>query len=81
MEGTELVVAMTKSNGPGRTVGPHRVESKNDLASAPGPTSMLDYVAFADVLGGENRRAIRREAEGEDSPGGIGRGCMTLVGT
>ena len=41
---------------------------------------MLDYVAFADVLGGEDRRAIRRETEREDSLGGIGRGRMTLVG-
>jgi hypothetical protein len=42
---------------------------------------MLDYVAFANVLGGEDRRAVRRKAKRKDPPGGVGRGCMTLVGT
>lgn len=75
----QLVVAMTKRNGPGRSIRPHRVKGKNDLPATLCPAATEGGVVFADVLGGEHGAAIRSEVEGKDPFRRIRRRCVALV--
>ena len=75
----KFVVAMPKSDGAERPVRSHRVKGKNDLPATLRPAAMHGDAFLADVLGGEHRRAIRRQVESEDPFCRIGRRCVALV--
>jgi hypothetical protein len=60
MNWAERVAAMAKGYGVGRTIGPHRVKGKQDLAAVPGPAALLPCVVLADVQCSENRGTVRR---------------------
>jgi hypothetical protein len=77
----KLMITMAKGYRAGRPIRSHGVKGKNNLAAASRPTAMLGRIVFADIEGGENRSAIRRQVQSEHPPGRVGRGRMTLVNT
>ena len=81
MNRAEFVVAMTKGNGRGGPFGP--IASKVRTIWLPLCVQRPCCVAsvFADVQGGENRRAIGGQVEGEDPSRRIGRRRVTLIST
>ncbi len=79
VDGAEFVVAMTKGDGPGRSVWSDGIKGQNDLPATLCPAATHRGVVFADVLGGEHGSSVRRQVEGKNPSRRIGRRCVALV--